>query len=179
MSNVASPVKRDTGEMMKPVNAVSNDLDLDKNNWRVHQLYVTKEFSKCLVLIEEHLKATNKQSEYLLVVKGIQWPIFAFTFTSRAITISTTILGFTGLIRRQEGRIEEALELFQAANALNPHDISILKHIGRCLYWPSPDFAPSLALPSPSFCSIGISLASLKPRSIYMMRQKNLVPMNG
>ena len=38
------------------------------------------------------------------------------------------------MIYKQEGKISEALTLFQAATCLNPHNISNLKEVGRCLY---------------------------------------------
>ena len=38
------------------------------------------------------------------------------------------------LIKRQQGRIQESLQLFQAATALNPHNVANLKQVGRSLY---------------------------------------------
>ena len=38
------------------------------------------------------------------------------------------------LIKRQRGRIQESLQLFQAATALNPHNVDNLKQVGRSLY---------------------------------------------
>ena len=38
------------------------------------------------------------------------------------------------LIRRQQGQIQESLQLFQAATALNPHNVANLKQVGRSLY---------------------------------------------
>ena len=38
------------------------------------------------------------------------------------------------LIHRQEGRIQESLNLFQAVTCLNPHNVLNLKQVGRSLY---------------------------------------------
>ena len=38
------------------------------------------------------------------------------------------------LIRRRQGRIQESLQLFQAATALNPHSVDNLKQVARSLY---------------------------------------------
>jgi Bardet-Biedl syndrome 4 protein len=59
-------------------------------------------------VIEVQLRETNGQSEYPIYVKA--------------------------LIKRQEGKIQESLQLFQAATCLNPHNIANLKQVGRSLY---------------------------------------------
>ncbi len=59
-------------------------------------------------MIEVQLRETNGQSEYPIYVKA--------------------------LIKRQEGKIQESLQLFQAATCLNPHNIANLKQVGRSLY---------------------------------------------
>ena len=38
------------------------------------------------------------------------------------------------LIRRQQGQIQESLQLFQAATCLNPNNVANLKQVGRSLY---------------------------------------------
>ena len=38
------------------------------------------------------------------------------------------------LVQRRRGRIQESLQLFQAATALNPHNVQNLKQVGRSLY---------------------------------------------
>ena len=39
-------------------------------NWYIHQLYTRKDFTECLKVIEEQLKACNGQSDYALYIKG-------------------------------------------------------------------------------------------------------------
>lgn len=41
------------------------------------------------------------------------------------------------LIRRQQGKIQESLQLFQAATCLNPHNVANLKQVGRSLCVPA------------------------------------------
>mmetsp|Transcript_10287 Transcript_10287/g.19430 ORF Transcript_10287/g.19430 Transcript_10287/m.19430 type:complete len:437 (+) Transcript_10287:32-1342(+) len=79
-----------------------------KRNGQIHQLYVRQEYTDCLKLIEIQLKECRGQCEYPIYVKA--------------------------LIRRQQGCIQESLQLFQAATCLNPHNISNLKQVGRSLY---------------------------------------------
>lgn len=63
---------------------------------------------ECLELIEQVLSEFNGMCEYPIYVKA--------------------------LIKRQQGKIQESLQLFQAATALNPHNVSNLKQVGRSLY---------------------------------------------
>jgi len=79
-----------------------------KRNCKIHKLYVRHEYEDCLKLIEASLKETRGQCEYPIYVKA--------------------------LIRRQQGKVQESLELFQVATCLNPHNISNLKQVGRSLY---------------------------------------------
>jgi Bardet-Biedl syndrome 4 protein len=79
----------------------------DKKNWLIHALYVRGETAECLRLIEDQLRAFSALCEYPLYVKG--------------------------LIRRQQGQIQESLQLFQAATALNPRSPANLKAVARSL----------------------------------------------
>jgi Bardet-Biedl syndrome 4 protein len=79
----------------------------DKANWLIHQHFARGEVEPALRLIEESLRAFNALCEYPLFVKG--------------------------LIRRQQGHVQEALQLFQAATALNPRNPANLKQVARCL----------------------------------------------
>ena len=63
---------------------------------------------ECLELIEQVLSEFNGMCEYPIYVKA--------------------------LIKRQQGKIQESLQLFQAATALNPHNVANLKQVGRSLY---------------------------------------------
>lgn len=80
----------------------------EKKNWLIHMLYSRRENEECLKIIEECLKASNGLSEYPVYVKA--------------------------MIRRQQGRIQESLQLFQAATCLNPHSAANLKQVGRSLF---------------------------------------------
>lgn len=57
----------------------------------------------------------------------------------RCIAIVTHVVLFNrwvaaALIKRQQGQIQESLQLFQAATCLNPHNVCNLKQVGRSLY---------------------------------------------
>lgn len=80
----------------------------ERRNWLIHLLYVRQEYDECLKVCDETLRTCNGLAEYALYVKA--------------------------LIRRQQGRIQESLLLFQAATALNPHNIANLKQVGRSLF---------------------------------------------
>jgi Bardet-Biedl syndrome 4 protein len=80
----------------------------DTRNWLLYSLYTRKEFSECLKVIDSELAHWNQQLEYPLYVKG--------------------------LIYRQQGKIQESLELFQRAAVLNPSNHFNLKQVGRSLY---------------------------------------------
>ena len=80
----------------------------EKRNWLIHMLYTRQDYAECLKHIETQLLDCKGQSEYALFVKA--------------------------LIKRQEGQINESLQLFQAAACLNPHNVINLKQVGRSLY---------------------------------------------
>ncbi|KAL6765320.1 Bardet-Biedl syndrome protein 4 [Haematococcus lacustris] len=81
---------------------------LQKKNYKINQLYVRHDFDECLKLIEEVLRDTENLSEFALFVKA--------------------------LIKRQQGQIQESLQLFQQATTINPHNVANLKQVGRSLY---------------------------------------------
>jgi Bardet-Biedl syndrome 4 protein len=80
----------------------------EKSNWLIHDLYVRQEFDECLAIIESQLEEANGLCEYPIYVKA--------------------------LIKRQRGKIQESLQLFQAATCLNPQNVANLKQVGRSLY---------------------------------------------
>jgi Bardet-Biedl syndrome 4 protein len=79
-----------------------------RRNARIHHLYVRHEHDKCLALIEEALKEFDGLCEYPVYIKA--------------------------LVTRRRGKIQESLQLFQAATALNPRNVQNLKQVGRSLY---------------------------------------------
>ena len=80
---------------------------LESLNWLIHLNYVKRDFKACKDLIRQQTSATNGLSEYPLYVQG--------------------------LISRQEGKIQESLDLFQTCATLNPTNVQNLKQIARSL----------------------------------------------
>ncbi|QDZ25957.1 hypothetical protein HOP50_20g85060 [Chloropicon primus] len=78
-----------------------------RDNHKIHLEYTNREFETCLQHIEEVLDANEGLAEYPLYVKA--------------------------LIRRRQGKIQESLQLFQKATALNPSNVLNLKQVGRSL----------------------------------------------
>merc|ERR1712232_354181 len=74
----------------------------------INLYYVRQEFNECTDVIEEQLRESNGMCEYAIYVKA--------------------------LIKRQEGQVQESLQLFQAATCINPHNVYNLKQVGRSLY---------------------------------------------
>mmetsp|Transcript_31597 Transcript_31597/g.102986 ORF Transcript_31597/g.102986 Transcript_31597/m.102986 type:complete len:413 (+) Transcript_31597:163-1401(+) len=95
--------------MSKPSTVIgSMSTTRERLNYMLHQLYVRQSFDECLQLIEQQLTECNGMCEYPIYLKA--------------------------LIKRQRGEISESLQLFQAATAINPHNIANLKQVGRSLY---------------------------------------------
>ena len=79
-----------------------------RRNWFIHSTYVRQEYKQCLSAIEEELLSCSGLCEYPIYVKA--------------------------LILRHQGRINESLQLFQAATCLSPHNVCNLKQVARSLY---------------------------------------------
>lgn len=109
--------------------AASPSTQRQRQNWLIHVLYIRKEYDKCMRVIEQQLKECNGLTEYPIYVKGA--PSSADGETGLGVRFVTTRA--TGLIRRSEGKIQESLQLFQAATCLNPHNVSNLKQVGKSL----------------------------------------------
>eukprot|EP00742_Colponemidia_sp_Colp-10_P004412 GILJ01004709.1.p1 GENE.GILJ01004709.1~~GILJ01004709.1.p1 ORF type:complete len:470 (-),score=67.56 GILJ01004709.1:204-1574(-) len=80
----------------------------EKRNWLIYTLFARQEFDECMKVIDDQLKETKGMCEYAIYVKA--------------------------LIERQRGKIQESLQLFQAATCLNPQNPLNLKQVGRSLY---------------------------------------------
>ncbi|CAN0124042.1 unnamed protein product, partial [Hapterophycus canaliculatus] len=80
----------------------------ERRNWRIFATFARQDYTECLRIIEEQLRACNGLAEYPIYVKG--------------------------QILRAQGRIHESLALFQAATCLNSQNPSNLKQVGRCLF---------------------------------------------
>lgn len=56
------------------VNLVINSNSIrERNNWRIHLLYVRQNYKDCLKLIDDQLKECNGLCEYPLYIKGIRF----------------------------------------------------------------------------------------------------------
>ncbi|ELU12061.1 hypothetical protein CAPTEDRAFT_94608, partial [Capitella teleta] len=80
----------------------------ERRNWLIHLHFVRKEYDTCKVIVKEQLAETNGMCEYAVYVQA--------------------------LILRQEGRIQESLELFQTCTLLNPQSVDNLKQVARSLF---------------------------------------------
>nr|KAG5708037.1 hypothetical protein BaRGS_025175 [Batillaria attramentaria] len=80
----------------------------ERRNWLIHLHYVQREFDKCKFLIRELLAESGGMCEYAVYVQA--------------------------LILRQEGKIQESLELFQTCTLLSPQSADNLKQVARSLF---------------------------------------------
>lgn len=80
----------------------------ERRNWLIHLHYVQREFDKCKFLIRELLSESGGMCEYAVYVQA--------------------------LILRQEGKIQESLELFQTCTLLSPQSSDNLKQVARSLF---------------------------------------------
>ncbi|XP_060081334.1 Bardet-Biedl syndrome 4 protein-like [Ylistrum balloti] len=80
----------------------------ERRNWLIHLHYVRKEYDSCKSLIREQLAESGGMCEYAVYVQA--------------------------LILRQEGKIQESLEMFQTCTLLNPTSADNLKQAARSLF---------------------------------------------
>ncbi|GAB1598005.1 Bardet-Biedl syndrome 4 protein-like [Argonauta hians] len=81
---------------------------IESRNWLIHLHYIRKDFETCKVLNKEQLAESGGQCEYAIFVEA--------------------------LILRQEGKIQESLDLFQNCVFLNPRCPENLKQVARSLF---------------------------------------------
>ncbi|KAF5272417.1 hypothetical protein FQA39_LY07885 [Lamprigera yunnana] len=81
---------------------------LEQLNWLIHLQHVRGEISKCKDLIKREITKSNGKHEYAYFKQGI--------------------------VLREEGKIQEALESFQVCHKLNSDNIDNIKEVAKCLY---------------------------------------------
>ncbi len=80
---------------------------LERRNWLIHSHFVRGEHEVCKSVIRQQLEETRGMCEYANYVQGV--------------------------ILRQEGKIQESLEMFQICNILNPNSAEHIKQMARSL----------------------------------------------
>ncbi|CAH3191822.1 unnamed protein product [Porites evermanni] len=80
----------------------------ERRNWLIHLHYIRKEYNRCKALVSDQLQETQGMCEYALYVQA--------------------------LILRQEGQIQESLDLFQRTVQINPQSADNLKQVARSLF---------------------------------------------
>ncbi|XP_002161548.2 Bardet-Biedl syndrome 4 protein [Hydra vulgaris] len=80
----------------------------ERKNWLIHLHYIRKEYESCKALIKEVLLESDTMCEYPLYVQA--------------------------LILREEGNIQEALEVFQMCQKINQTNVENWKQVARCLF---------------------------------------------
>ncbi|XP_063905055.1 Bardet-Biedl syndrome 4 protein [Zophobas morio] len=81
---------------------------LEKLNWLIHLQHVRGETQQCKELIKSEIKKSGGRNEFAYFKQG--------------------------MILREEGKIQEALESFQICMKLNPEHADNIKEVGKCLY---------------------------------------------
>ncbi|XP_028391748.1 Bardet-Biedl syndrome 4 protein-like [Dendronephthya gigantea] len=80
----------------------------ERRNWLIHLHYVRKDIENCKALIDEQLNESQGICEYALYIQA--------------------------LLLREEGKIQESLELFQRTVQINPNNVNNLKQVARSLF---------------------------------------------
>lgn len=101
----------------RDVNADKDVALSDKDNWKIHMLFVRKEFDVCLAEIEKLLQVYS-DNEFALYTKGV--------FQQLSL--------ISALIKRYHGEIQGSLELFEKCYSINP-SLTNIKQIARSLYF--------------------------------------------
>ncbi|XP_074645455.1 BBSome complex member BBS4-like isoform X2 [Tubulanus polymorphus] len=93
----------------KPKRGKAPDIPIfERRNWLIHLHFIRKEYGTCKNIIEDQIAETHGMCEYAVFIKA--------------------------LICRQEGKIQESLELFQTCALLNPNSAQNLKQVARSLF---------------------------------------------
>ncbi|KAK9746256.1 hypothetical protein QE152_g6236 [Popillia japonica] len=80
---------------------------VDRLNWLLYIQHVRGEVTSCKQLIKDEIAKSNGKNEYAFYKEGI--------------------------ILREEGKIQEALEAFQTCHKLNSGNVDNVKEIAKCL----------------------------------------------
>lgn len=92
---------------------------------------MNKDFERCKSVIEEQIMDSGGMCEYALYAKGrFQIMFMIIKLIERGTYYTDTI---AALICRQEGRIQESLDLFQTCSIINPNSMDNMKQVARSL----------------------------------------------
>ena len=106
---------------------------LERRNWLIHNHYVRKEFETCKAIIRAQLEETHGMCEYANYGEWHKNNLGKLHCFKSQIKVVVLIL-VQGLILRQEGKIQESLEMFQICNILNPNSADHIKQMARSLW---------------------------------------------
>lgn len=107
-----------------------NFTNIPNLNWLIHMAYARRDFNYCKDVIGHQFSVTYDH-EYLYFVK-----VSSINGKVMTIILNKTWFRFhnnQGLIARDEGNLNEALQSLQKAIELNPESIENLKEIGKTL----------------------------------------------
>ncbi|KAF5308143.1 hypothetical protein FQR65_LT06322 [Abscondita terminalis] len=97
-----------TEKKTKMATAFFEPQPLEQLNWLIHLQHVRGEIAKCKELIKSEIKKSNGKHEYAFFKQGV--------------------------ILREEGNIQQALESFQVCHKLNSENPDNIKEVAKCLF---------------------------------------------
>jgi Bardet-Biedl syndrome 4 protein len=109
-----------------------------RHNHRIHVLYVHRRFDQCASLIEAALRESTGQCEYAIHVKALIARQAGVWQRRAQCPAHPRVSPPVGAAPHQHahpvcwchaGQLQQSLQLFQQATALNPHNIANLKQV--------------------------------------------------
>uniref|UniRef100_A0A915J187 Uncharacterized protein n=1 Tax=Romanomermis culicivorax TaxID=13658 RepID=A0A915J187_ROMCU len=107
---------------------------IEGKNWLLNQYFVQQNYTACLSLIKQLLDESAGNCEFAFYIRDVEtteYPYDCLHYSILPFLFFNSIL--SGLIVRQEGKLQESLENFQSCLKIDPYNVVYMKNLAQNL----------------------------------------------